>query len=306
MSLLNSFILILYDFLFLCYDACMMSQSKGLIALDIDGTITTDMQAIPKNVVQFLTELHQQGWVFVFITGRTFDFGYRVLKVLPFDYFYAVQNGAILLSMPDNQIISKKYLDISILPTMERICEGEPTDFVIYSGIEWDNLCFYRENHFSKKLLKYLEARRKAFNEEWKNIISFDELPLKEFPSLKCFGELVPAREIAEKIEQILGLHVPVIKDPFSSEYFVVQATHSKVSKGQVLQDLIKKFNYEGRIIAAGDDLNDLSMFEEAHIKIAMENAPPELKLKADIVAPPASKTGIIEGLQKAIKPLTT
>jgi Cof subfamily protein (haloacid dehalogenase superfamily) len=282
----------------------MLKNAKGLIALDIDGTITTDMQDIPQNVIHYLTDLYQQGWAFVFITGRTFDFGYRVLKALPFSYYYAVQNGAILLSMPDQKILKKKYLDKAIVPAMETICEGEATDFVIYTGLELNNQCFFREDHFSGKLLKYLDARRRAFHEEWTNIISFEELPLKEFPSVKCFGELVPAQHIAANIERILGLHVPVIKDPFCKDFYVVQATHPEVSKGQVLRDLVNEFEYTGTIIAAGDDLNDLSMFEAAHIKVAMENAPLELKLKADIVAPPASMTGIIVGLKKAFKKL--
>lgn len=280
----------------------MIRNAKGLIALDIDGTITTDMKDIPQNVIQYLTDLHEKGWAFVFITGRTYDFGYRVLKALPFNYYYAVQNGAILLSMPGNQILTKKYLTRSIIPQMERICKEEPTDFVIYAGFEWNNQCFFRASQFSNKLLKYLEARRAAFNEEWKNLASFEELPIEEFPSIKCFGELAPAQYIAKSIEENLGLHVPIIKDPFCSEYYVVQATHADVSKGQAIRDLINMTDYQGTIIAAGDDLNDLSMFDEAHIKIAMENAPLELKSKADIIAPPASMTGIIEGLKRAIE----
>lgn len=280
----------------------MIKNANGLIALDIDGTITADMQDIPQKVVQYLSDLFHQGWAFVFITGRTFDFGYHVLKALPFDYYYAVQNGAILLSMPSRKILAKKYLDKSIIPSMEKICEGEPTDFVIYAGLEKNNQCFYRKSHFSEKLLNYLEARRKAFNEEWENIHSFDALPIQEFPSIKCFGEFLQAQHVADRIEKILDLHVPVIKDPFCNEYYVVQATHPQVSKGQVLKDLIRLMDYRGQIIAAGDDLNDLSMFEEAHIKVAMENAPLELKLRADLIAPPASLDGIIEGLKKAIE----
>lgn len=280
----------------------MNKNIKGLIALDIDGTITTQMQDIPFKVVNYLHELHQQGWIFVFITGRTFDFGYHILKVLPFSYYYAVQNGAILLSMPSQKILMKKYLDHSIIPSMKKICDGKPTDFVIYTGLALNNLCFFRENHFSKELKKYLEERRKAFNEEWKNLSSFDELPIKEFPSIKCFGELSSAQVIAENIEKFLGLHVPVIKDPFSEDYYVVQATHPEVNKGAALKDLIMKIQYSGIIIAAGDDLNDLPMFDSAHIKIAMENAPTELRMKADIIAPPSSLEGIIEGLKQAIQ----
>ena len=100
----------------------------------------------------------------------------------------------------------------------------------------------------------------------------------------------------------MLGLHVPVIKDPFSSEYHVVQATHPDVTKGKALFDLIVRLGAQETIIAAGDDLNDISMFEAASVCIAMEDAPEELKLMANIIAPSAKEQGIIIGLQKAIK----
>lgn len=275
-------------------------DAKGLIALDIDGTITTDMQAIPKNVVSYLYELHKQGWRFVFITGRTFDFGDRVLNVLPFGYYYAVQNGAILFSMPRKEILAKKYLDKSIVPLMDKICKEEPTDFVIYAGFEWDNQCFFRKSHFSPQLLNYLEERQKAFHENWTDIPSFSELPIDEFPSIKCFGRQDSAQNIADQIETHLNLHVPVIKDPFCHDYYVVQATHPDVNKGKTLRHIIERTQPK-MVIAAGDDLNDLSMFSEAHIAVAMENAPNELKSKAHIIAPPASLSGIVEGLQQAL-----
>lgn len=279
-----------------------MKKIKGLIALDIDGTITAEMREIPERVVHYFKELSAKGWLFVFITGRTFDFGYTVLQTLPFEFYYAVQNGAILLSMPDGKILIKKYLDLSVIPAMEKICLEEPSDFVIYAGLEFNNLCFYRENHFSHTLLHYLKERQKAFSEQWVDLSSFDDLPIQEFPSLKCFGDYASSIQIAENIEKMLGLHVPVIKDPFCKDYYVVQATHPRVSKGSILKDLTDWLDYKGKVVAAGDDLNDLSMFEVAHIKIAMENAPEELRAKADIIAPSATRGGIIEGLSQAIE----
>lgn len=279
----------------------MNDTKKGLIALDIDGTITSDMKPISQNVIDYFTKLYRQGWTFIFITGRTFDFGYRVLKELPFEYYYASQNGAILFEMPQKKILVKKYLDRSILSAMEKICENEPTDFVIYAGAEYNNQCFYRPKHFSEQLLTYLKKRCEAYGETWTPLSSFDLLPIHEFASIKCFATENLAQRLGKKIDQLLGLHVPVIKDPFSSEFYVVQATHPDVTKGRALYDLVHQLGYNTPVIAAGDDLNDLTMFEAADICIAMRDAPEELKNHADIIAPSASEEGIILGLEKAL-----
>ncbi len=110
-------------------------------------------------MVNFLHKLAREQWLILFVTGRTFQWGYEVLKALSFPYYLSVQNGAITLEMPSRKILLKKYLDKSILPAMQRICEGEPTDFVVYAGYEYDDLCYFRPHHFSEPLLQYLKIR---------------------------------------------------------------------------------------------------------------------------------------------------
>lgn len=275
---------------------------QGIIALDIDGTITASHRVMPKKVVSFLGSLVHEGWSIIFITGRTFRWGYEVLQVLPFSYYLAVQNGAIILELPSRKIISKKYLDRSILQAMNEICRQEPSDFVIYGGFEHGDACYYRPERFASPLLKYLKQRIEAFKEIWSPVESFDDLKIKEFPSVKCFGDRISAERLANKIEQTLGLHVPIIRDPFDVNYYVVQATHSQITKGQALQDFIKLTGKRGVVVAAGDDYNDMTMLENADIKIAMATAPKELIEIADIIAPAAEHEGIIEGLQAALK----
>jgi Cof subfamily protein (haloacid dehalogenase superfamily) len=274
---------------------------KGIIALDIDGTLTAEHHSIEPDVVAYLSSLVEQGWKLIFITGRTFQWGYSVLRFLPFPYYAAVQNGAIILQMPERQIILKKYLDKSVLPAMEHICKEEPTDFVIYSGFEYQDQCFYRPVHFSKELLHYVEARVRTLEETWIPVISFEELRFQSFPSLKCFGDLASAKRLAQAMEEQLDLHVPVIKDPFQENRFVVQATHPEVDKGQALEDFKAFIEYSGITIAAGDDNNDIPMLEKADIRIVMATASDELKKRAHVIAPSAEEKGIIQGLQKAL-----
>ncbi|MBI5274275.1 MAG: HAD hydrolase family protein, partial [Chlamydiales bacterium] len=47
---------------------------KGIIALDIDGTIANKDHLIPKDVELFLHKLAKEGWILAFLTGRTFSF----------------------------------------------------------------------------------------------------------------------------------------------------------------------------------------------------------------------------------------
>ncbi len=274
---------------------------KGLIALDIDGTLTMPGQPIAQEVINYLHKLSKNDWVIAILTGRPFQWSRQLLKTLPFEYYLSVQNGAITLQMPMEKITNKTYLNAQVIPVMQQICADEPTDFVIYAGYECQDQCFYRPEYFSKELLKYVQARSAELGETWIPVSSFDQLKLEQFPSIKCFGSHQPAIKIAKRIEKELKLHVPLIRDPFDDNYYVAQATHFNASKGDALRSLGRLLAHDGVIIAAGDDYNDLSLLSAATIKVVMSTAPQDMLHHADVIAPPAELRGIIEGLEAAI-----
>ncbi len=280
----------------------MFFCSKGIIALDIDGTITSETYALDQRVIETLEFYAKEGWLFIFITGRSFQWGFRTLEPLPFPFALAVQNGALLLDMPARKILLRKYLTKEILPKMESICQKVNNDFVIYSGLENGDWCYYRPVNFSPSLLSYVLRRTDYLHENWQDLQTFDQLPVSQFSSLKYFAKEDQARTLSLLIEQELRLHAPLIRDPFDPDYFVIQATHAEATKGGILEDFIRLTGITGPVIAAGDDYNDLSMLQRADIKVVMANAPPELLAIADVLAPPANQQGIIPGLTKAIQ----
>lgn len=277
---------------------------KGIIALDIDGTITEEFHSVPQEVASYLAGLAADGWVLVFITGRSYAWGFSVLKTLSFPYLLAVQNGAIILEMPSKLIRAKQYLDSSIFETMDEICKGESSDYVIYGGYEHDDICYYRPARFSSTLLDYLKKRIHALGETYQAVPTYAGLALNGFPSIKCFGLPEAAKRIAGKMEAALGLHVTPVRDPFDNSIMVAQATHPSVSKGQALRTVKAFYNKKLPVIAAGNDYNDVSMFALCDIKVIMSNSPADLLETADVVAPSVSEMGIIPGLQEAINRL--
>ncbi len=274
---------------------------RGIIALDIDGTVTAQAHGLESNVIDALDRFAKEGWFFIFITGRPFQWGFLTLESLPFSYALAVQNGALLLEMPSRKILTRKYLTREILPQLEKISQECETDFVIYSGLENDDWCYYRSAFLPASLQNYGLQRAAFLGEKWRMLQAFSDLPVPRFSSVKFFAKDKHAFTISQRIEKELGLHAPPNRDPFNPDFFVIQATHPQANKGFVLKAFIQKMKFSGPIIAAGNDHNDCSMLQAAHVKIVMANAPPDVLAMADILAPPASQQGIIQGLSDAI-----
>lgn len=275
---------------------------KGIIALDIDGTITDAFHSVPVEVVTYLHGLVDRGWNLVFITGRPFQWSFSVLKTISFPYFLAVQNGAIILEMPTRRVVSKKQLDSSVFSAMDSICKEEETDYVIYGGYEHNDACYYRPSRFSPRLLDYLNRRVHSLSESYQAVLSYDRLSIHSFPSIKCFGVPEVAERMAFQIQRSLGLHVTPVTDPFDRQMMVIQATHADATKGCALNTIRGILGVGGVVIAAGNDYNDESMLAVSDIKVVMSGSPADLLDTAHITAPSVEEMGIIAGLEAAIE----
>ena len=83
--------------------------------------------------------------------------------------------------------------------------------------------------------------------------------------------------------------------DVYNGEWYLEVFSH-KASKYNAVRFIREKYGFE-RVVAFGDNLNDLSMFEAADVKVAVGNAREELKAAADIVIGPNTEEGVARWL---------
>lgn len=278
----------------------------GIIACDIDGTLLDSFGPMPEVVSGYLERRQREGWQLIFLTGRSFCFAFPALTALKCPYYLAVQNGALLLAMPERAVVAKKYLPIAAALQFNKICSSHGTGSLFYGGFECGDRIFYIPSQFDTDMQDYIIRRSKTFNEPIEALTHWELLPIEEFASVKCFARGKASEKICSAVLDMLQLHIPVIRDPFFREFFVLQATHADATKGVALQHILKLLAAkEGRrrvIIAAGDDFNDLEMFPFADISIAMSTAPQSVRNAATLIAPAACEEGIIIGLEQALR----
>jgi len=279
----------------------MYFSTKGIIALDIDGTITVSKHFLETPVKNYLNQLIALGWQLVFVTGRTFSFAHPILSHIQGSYFLAVQNGAALYEMPHMRCIKKHYLPIELLGKLGHFFKSCGCGLLVESGKENDDICYYKPEDFSETEMEYIHFRINISPESWMGIHSFEELTIREFAVGKFFASERLALEIAEKIPTSFPIRVTVIRDPFRPGFYLAHLNGWQASKGEALETLMTMHPAGLPVIAAGDDYNDVEMLEKSRVKIVMKNGPAPLRQIADIVAPPVEEQGIIQGLEEAI-----
>ncbi|MBF5060109.1 HAD family hydrolase [Candidatus Neptunochlamydia vexilliferae] len=280
----------------------MIFMDKGTIALDIDGTITGSDHLIPAEVADYFETLHSEGWQFVFVTGRPLSFAMMALPKLSFPYLLGVQNGADLLEMPSKKSVDRAYLGLDIVEMVDGLYEGCPGDFLVYSGYEKGDICYYRPDRFPSEMQGYLEEIQKLSGSPWKPVTDFNIEDQQTFPVIKCIGPLKMLEGFYHKLQELEELKATLIRDPISGVFHLILITHKDANKGAALATFVKKYGLKKPVIAGGDDNNDIPLLEQGDVRIVMEGAPNGMGELAHIMAPPAYEMGIIEGIQKGME----
>lgn len=275
----------------------MIEQLKGIIALDIDGTITKSAKILDEEIERFLISL-SKNWQVLFLTGRTFSFAFPLFAKWTHNFFLGCQNGAQLFEMPSKKSLIKHYINVSYLSDLEKIMKEQKVGLLIEMGQDGHDVCYYNPDDFSLEEKKYLHFRMSISGAVWTPVASFSDLNISHFAAGKFFASFAKSRQIHERIS---FLNSTVTRDPFRKEYCVTLINHPKATKGNVLKEFASR-QERLPIIAAGDDDNDVEMLQCADIKIVMQEGPEKIKEMADIVAPSFHEQGIVKALSAAIK----
>lgn len=279
---------------------------RGLIALDIDGTLTDDPKHIPEKTEKYLASLVEKGWQVMFLTGRSFTFGAPPLKNFAFPFYFGTQNGAALFYMPEKKVLQEHFLSREKVIALEEIFLRHEISFLVYSGEKLGDFIYFRPSQFSVEEREYILFFERFARAPFRQIETFEELDQPAFPMIKAFGSFELMQEIYSALEGDPDIAATLVQDPFSSSggfYLLINARDA--TKGGVLEDLIRidveKEKRRPYVIAAGDGGNDISMFKVADFAIAMGTAREDVKSHADMVTGSAEDQAIIEALKKVI-----
>lgn len=272
-------------------------MTQGLIALDIDGTLTGRDHLVPHEVVDYLHHLFDEGWKIVLLTGRPLSYARHGIANFNFPFYLAVQNGADILEMPTGKLAQRSYLDMEAVYSIDKLHD----EYLIYSGFEGGDFCYYQPKRFSQEMLKYLKKLEKLSNSPWQPIEHLD-ISQTHFPLIKCIGHRKDLEPVQQKLSECSNIAAALINDPVSDGFYdLILVNHVDATKGCALKRIQKYLGISGPVIAAGDDENDVPMLRVADIAIAMGTAPEHVLKEGDIIAPPATEMGIIPALTQAI-----
>lgn len=263
-----------------------MNKFKALV-VDFDGTLVDSSLKISPIVEDSIKNLIARGFLFSTATARPFQgIIEKVCNQLSLNNPVIVRVGAEIFNPETKLLIWSKYIQESELKKLIKYCLENNQDLSVESGNE---------------------------------IFVYGLLPSTAYTSGMKIKDIKEASDLSHVSKVILRNieeeKLPKIKQTINDEFkeLNVEISLSPQRKSAVLDITSKETNKKialykfaeltgiksEQIVGIGDGYNDQQLLSACGYKVAMQNAPKELKKMANIIVGPAEENGIVEAIER-------
>lgn len=260
-----------------------------LVVTNMDGTFLNSKSSFNREKFQsLLTQLRDKDIRFAFCTGKQNERVDAIVGDLTKDLFI-IGDSASRIKINDMNIYAKTFnnqLGLELIKTIKQIDENLVV-IVCTEGMA------YAEKHISEKERNMvLGSYEKVTFVEDLNTIDKDMLKITIFDIQgQCFEHVKGLNKYEDNLYIV------------AAEENWIDITHKDVDKGKTIRFLQQLLNISSeQTIVFGDGLNDIPLFENARFKVAMDNAYPELKRKANLISIDNDRDGVIETLNTLLR----
>ena len=256
---------------------------KTLYLTDLDGTLLNNSAAVSQTTAQILNKLIDKGMLFTVATARTYSTVIPMMKDVKLNLPLVLMNGVCIYDIVSSKTVDIKNIDTKAGPEIVDAFEKNEKYPMVY--FEKDGIIRVEYKILTTKSQQNYVANRKKFYK--KEFVKTENFSLDKAQNLIYIVTLDKKDEVqhifdyAKKRDDVSANFYP---DNYCDEYFLEIFSKDASKASGALK--VKEITGADKIVAFGDNLNDLALFEIADEAYAVTNACDELKNAA---------TGIID-----------
>jgi Cof subfamily protein (haloacid dehalogenase superfamily) len=265
-----------------------MSTDIRLVIADVDGTLVTREKVLTARAIEAVTRLRDAGIAFTITSGRP-PLGMKMfIEPLGLTEPIAAFNGGVFVQ-PDFSVVEQNFLPAEVAARAIEAIDHQQLDCWVYTDRDW--------------LIRSPNAPHVA-REQW--TVKFPPVVVPDFAShlqrvAKIVGvsddDAAVARAEAD-VRRDCGSHVSAAR----SQPYYLDVTHPDANKGHVVGVLSRLLSIPSEQIASiGDMPNDVLMFKNSGVSIAMGNASREVQAQARFVTMSSEEDGFANAMERFI-----
>lgn len=263
---------------------------------DMDGTLLNSDDVISKENEMALKKLQQNGLEVIIASGRVDLMLKPFIKQLDLKGYAISCNGGLIRNIETGEILYSKVMDKISVSEIITYCLEYNIDFLIYTTdvvlSTQNNTRAAKFEDLNKALPKNLRVPIKYIDNRILDIIN-------EINAIKILLVCSDHEQV-----KFLEKHFSDFDNltALSSMSGLLDIMASNISKGKALKILSEKLDVDlNRVIAFGDNYNDIEMFQCVGMPIAMENSVETLKLQAKYLTKSNNESGIAYAINNYI-----
>lgn len=272
-----------------------MIQYKWCVC-DMDGTLLNSEDIISKENEAALKKLQQIGLEVIIASGRVDLLLKSYIKQLNLKGSIICCNGGLIKNIETGEILYSNVMDKNVVKQILAYSLENNINFLIYTN----DIVYSNKNN--PKANKY-ESLNKSLSKDLQIPIRYmDKTLLENIKDVDIFKILLvcDSHEIVETAEKYFSNFDNLTA--VSSVKGLLDIMASNTSKGNGLKFLSERLNIDlSKVIAFGDNYNDIEMFQSVGMPIAMGNAVDEVKIQAKYVTKSNDESGIAYAINNYI-----
>jgi Cof subfamily protein (haloacid dehalogenase superfamily) len=280
-----------------------MSHPFDLVILDLDGTILDlyRAEAVSPAVRAAIAAVQDLGIPVTVGTGRTLAYlRQHLAHLLDLRTPAVTTQGAVIGEPQSGRILHEVTMPLAAARRLAEWVEREGETTVFY----------FNEPDGETRLYQNIEAvdpQNRTFHE---HVFGAPRLLVSSFlPKLNGPNAHPPLKFIIDNDPSLGPDLTPILQREFGADLYItrthprlVEGTALGVDKGQGVLTLCRLLGIDPvRVLAIGDNDNDIPMLEVVGYGVAMGNATPGVKAVAKWVAPPIGEDGVAVALRKLV-----
>ena len=278
----------------------MVRPAIRLLAADIDGTLLNPQYQISEADLAALRRAHQEGIEIVLVTGRRHAFALPIARQLGFDLWLISSNGAITRSLAGDTF----HRDLLPVRTCRKLCAAMREfrdNTVLTFDVEGKGaIVLEHVRQLNGSIQRWLEK-----NIEYIDFVIPIEDSLTTDPVQVMFcGPIAHMHRALEGLASCrLESEITVLRTEYPlRDLSIVDVLNKDCTKGHALE---RWASYRGlpreKVMAIGDNYNDIEMLAFAGVPFIMGNAAEDLRTRGWTVTRANDQNGVAAAIEQVL-----
>ncbi|MDR1001927.1 MAG: HAD family hydrolase [Oscillospiraceae bacterium] len=270
---------------------------KTLYISDLDGTLLNSEQKLSAYTINVVKRMIDRGEIFSYATARSLVTAQKVTEELTLSLPVICYNGAFIFDNETREVLYETYFSPADVHLLREFLYAHNITPIVYSFVDGKECFSFIEKSATAGVRDFLDSR--IGDSRWREAEDEDSLYAGKVFYITCIDSDTALAPVIHRFKSDTKYQCVAGRDIYSGELWCELLPHGATKANAAMH--LKRLMECGKLVAFGDGINDLPLFENSDECYAVANSVEELKAKATAVIGSNNDDGVAKWLEENV-----